>query len=45
LADFGISSHRIVKGMPFTPIVEHRRIGRPEYKVLPGTGRVIVVEP
>jgi uncharacterized protein (DUF58 family) len=45
LADFGVSSHRIVKGMPFTPIVEHRRIGRPEYKVLPGTGRVIVVEP
>ena len=45
LADFGVSSHRIVKGTPFTPVVEHRRIGRPEYKVLPGTGRVIVVEP
>lgn len=45
LADFGVSSHRIVKGMPFTPVVEHKRIGRPEYKVLPGTGRVIVVEP
>jgi len=45
LADFGVSSHRIVKGTPFTPVVEHKRIGRPEYKVLPGTGRVIVVEP
>lgn len=45
LADFGVSSHRIVKGTPFTPVVEHKRIGRPEYKVLPGTGRVIAVEP
>jgi uncharacterized protein (DUF58 family) len=45
LADFGVSSHRILKGTPFTPVVQHKRIGRPEYKVLPGTGRVIVVEP
>ena len=45
LADLGIPSHPIVKGMPFQPIVEHKRIGRPEFKVLPGTGRVIVVEP
>jgi uncharacterized protein (DUF58 family) len=45
LADLGVSSHRIVKGMPFMPIFEHKRIGRPEYKVLSGTGRVIAVEP
>ena len=44
LADLGISSHLIPKGMPFRPVAEHKRIGRPEYKVLPGTGRVIVVE-
>jgi hypothetical protein len=44
LADLGIPSHPIVKGMPFEPIVKHKRIGRPEYKVLPGTGRVIVME-
>jgi uncharacterized protein (DUF58 family) len=44
LADLGIPSHRITKGMPFRPVVEHKPIGRPEYKVLPGTGRVIVVE-
>jgi uncharacterized protein (DUF58 family) len=44
LADLDVPSHRIVKGMPFDPITRHRRIGRPEYKVLPGTGRVIVVE-
>ncbi len=44
LADLGVSSHRIVKGTPFKPIVRHKRIGRPEYKVLPGTGRVIVVD-
>jgi uncharacterized protein (DUF58 family) len=44
LAELGIPSHQITKGMPFQPIVEHRRIGRPEFKVLPGTGRVIVVE-
>lgn len=45
LADLGITSHQIGKGASFTPIVKHKRIGRPEYKVLPGTGRVIVVEP
>ncbi len=45
LADLGIPSHRIAKGMPFRPIAKHKRIGRPEYKVLSGTGRVIVVEP
>jgi uncharacterized protein (DUF58 family) len=45
LADLGVPSHLVVKGMPFTPIVEHKRIGRPEYKVLSGTGRVIAVEP
>ena len=44
LADLGVSSHRIIQGMAFKPIVEYKRIGRPEYKVLPGTGRVIVVE-
>ena len=45
LADLGVSSHRIVKGTPFEPIVRHKRIGRPEYKVLAGTGRVVAVEP
>ena len=45
LADLGISSHVIAKGMPFRPIMEHKRIGRPEFKVLKGTGRVIAVEP
>jgi uncharacterized protein (DUF58 family) len=45
LAELGIDSHLIPKGTPFRPIAEHKRIGRPEYKVLPGTGRVIVVEP
>lgn len=45
LADLGIPSHPITKGMPFEPIVEHKRIGRPEYKVLRGTGRVVAVEP
>ncbi len=44
LADLGVSSHRIVKGTPFEPILKHRRLGRPEYRVLPGTGRVIAVE-
>jgi uncharacterized protein (DUF58 family) len=45
LADLGISSHVIAKGMPFMPVIEHKRIGRPEFKVLKGTGRVIAVEP
>ena len=44
LAQQGVPSHVITKGMPFKPIVEHRRIGRPEYRVLPGTGRIIAVE-
>ena len=44
LADFGIPSHPIVKGMPFRPIEKHKRVGRPEYKVLHGTGRVIAAE-
>jgi uncharacterized protein (DUF58 family) len=44
LADLGVPSHRIVKGTPFKPILKHKRIGRPEYRVLPGTGRVIPVE-
>jgi uncharacterized protein (DUF58 family) len=43
LADFGIPSERIVQGMPFQPVFEHERVGRPELKVLRGTGRVIVV--
>ena len=44
LAQLGVPSHVIAKGMPFKPIVEHRRIGRPEYRVLPATGRIIAVE-
>jgi hypothetical protein len=44
LADLGVPSHRIVKGTPFEPILRHKRIGRPELRVLPGTGRVIQVE-
>jgi uncharacterized protein (DUF58 family) len=45
LADLGVPSHRIAQGMPFQPIEVHKRIGRPEFKVLPGTGRVIRVDP
>ena len=45
LAEIGVPSHIVAKGMPFEPVREHRRIGRPEYKVLRGTGRVIAVEP
>ena len=44
LADLGVPTDRIVQGMPFTPIVQHKRIGRPEYKVLTATGRVVVVD-
>ncbi|MGD2205837.1 MAG: DUF58 domain-containing protein [Anaerolineae bacterium] len=44
LAELGVPSHRISKGMPFTPVVEHEQRGPPELKVLPGTGRVIVVD-
>lgn len=45
LADLGVPSHRIVQGMPFQRVTEHKRTGRPELKVLHGTGRVIAVEP
>jgi uncharacterized protein (DUF58 family) len=44
LADLGISSHRIERGTPFQPIVEHKRTGPPEFRVLPGFGRVVMVE-
>ncbi len=44
LADLGVPAERIVEGMPFRPVVEHKPRGRPELKVLPGTGRVIVVD-
>jgi uncharacterized protein (DUF58 family) len=44
LAELGVPCHHVVKGTPFEPLVRHRRIGRPEYKVLSGTGRVVVVE-
>jgi uncharacterized protein (DUF58 family) len=44
LADFGVPIHHVQKGMPFTPVVKHKRIGRPELRVLSGTGRVIVAD-
>jgi uncharacterized protein (DUF58 family) len=44
LADLGVPSHSIAKGMPFKPIVEHRRTGPPEFRVLPGFGRVVAVD-
>ena len=44
LADFGVPSHRVAQGLPFQPVEVHERIGRPEYKVLSGTGRVILVD-
>jgi uncharacterized protein (DUF58 family) len=44
LAELGVPSHRVVQGMPFQPIVEHKRSGPPEFRVLPGTGRVIPVD-
>jgi uncharacterized protein (DUF58 family) len=44
LADLGIASERITQDMPFRPIIEHKRSGPPELKVLSGTGRVIVVD-
>ncbi len=44
LANLGIPAHVIGQGMPFTPLVERKRQGRPEYRVLPGTGRVVAVE-
>jgi uncharacterized protein (DUF58 family) len=44
LADFGVASHRIVRGQPFKPVAEHKRTGRPEYRVLGATGRVVPLE-
>ena len=44
LANLGVTTHPIAKGMPFQPIVEHKRSGPPLLKVLPGTGRVVVVD-
>jgi uncharacterized protein (DUF58 family) len=44
LADLGVPTHHISKGMPFNPIVEYKRTGPPELRVLPGTGRVIVAD-
>jgi uncharacterized protein (DUF58 family) len=44
LANLGISTHHVGQGMPFEPLVKHERIGRPKYKVLWGTGRVIQVD-
>jgi len=44
LANLGVPAERIVQGMPFQPVFHHRRRGRPELKVLPGTGRVIAVD-
>jgi uncharacterized protein (DUF58 family) len=44
LADLGVPSHVVAQGTPFRPVVEHKPVGRPEYKVLRGTGRVIAVE-
>ena len=43
LANLGIPSHVVSKGTPFAPITEHERLGRPEYRVLAATGRVIPV--
>jgi hypothetical protein len=44
LSEQGVPSYPITKGMPFKPVVEHKRTGPPEFKVLPGFGRVIAVE-
>jgi uncharacterized protein (DUF58 family) len=44
LAEMGVPSHRIAKGMPFEPVVEYKRTGPPEFRVLPGFGRVIPVD-
>jgi uncharacterized protein (DUF58 family) len=45
LADLGVPAERIVQGMPFRPVWQHPPRGRPELKVLPGTGRVIALHP
>jgi hypothetical protein len=42
LADLGVPSHSIANGMPFRPIVEHMRIGWPEYRVLPGVVLILL---
>jgi uncharacterized protein (DUF58 family) len=44
LADLGVPGHPIARGMPFRPIVEHKRSGPREFRVLPGFGRVIPVD-
>ncbi|MGD8623445.1 MAG: DUF58 domain-containing protein [Anaerolineae bacterium] len=44
LADLGVPVEWITQEMPFRPMFEHERSGPPELKVLPGTGRVIVVD-
>jgi hypothetical protein len=44
LANLGVVTERITRDMPFRLVVEHKRTGPPELKVLPGTGRVIVVD-
>jgi uncharacterized protein (DUF58 family) len=44
LADLGVPSHAIAKGTPFKPIVEYKRSGPAEFRVLPGYGRVIAVD-
>ena len=44
LANLGVASHLVVQGMPFQPIVKHKRTGPPVYRVLPGFGRVITVQ-
>jgi len=44
LANLGVVSERITRDMPFRPVVEHKRSGPPELKVLSGTGRVIAVD-
>jgi uncharacterized protein (DUF58 family) len=44
LAELGVPSQPIAKGMPFEPIVEHKRSGPAEFRILPGFGRVIPVD-
>lgn len=44
LANLGVVAERITRDMPFRPVIEHKRSGPPELRVLPGTGRVIVVD-
>ncbi len=44
LANLGVVAERITRDMPFRPVAEPKRTGPPELKVLPGTGRVVVVD-